>query len=564
MVRGPEKGSDPLNRRVALFLVLGATSLTPARASAEELTERSAREVTYHGDVRAVLERHCVICHGKENLEDTETSGGLALDSPEAVLQSLKMDLVVVGKPDESQLLARLAEKDAERRMPKDDDPLPAETIDLVRRWIEQGAVLGEPNEEPMKRTRTRPRVFRDLVLPSEATPPEKFFGEIKPAAIELVAQVAPLAPVTALAFSSEGNLLAVGSFRRVLLWDLVGGQPPRVITDPIGMVNALAFTPSGETLWVAGGDPAVRGEILGYEVSSGSRIAEIRDAADVVAGISIRADGERLAAVGFDRHLRLYAIPKVEKVAEREAHSDAANGVAFSPDGTRIATAGKDRVIKIWDAETLESQLALGGHNQEILTVAFSGDGKTIYSSGLEPQIRIWDAVKGGSPSKVQGGQSGNIHQLAWNKDHAQLITGSSNASVFLWKPDLTRERALEGAGEAVFAVALGPNGKLAAAGTWNGFVRLWNPTNGKPLATLLSADRSDDQPPDWLAIARNGYFSCSPTLLERVHWRMSGSPLPSDRVAEILNKPAEVAKMFAGEEPAKVEFVPPPATSP
>ncbi|MFO0945433.1 MAG: c-type cytochrome domain-containing protein [Planctomycetota bacterium] len=307
-------------------------------ACAHASTVRAADE-TYHGDIRAILQRHCVICHGKENIEDTDTSGGLALDSPEAVLQSPNPQLVVAGKPGESQLLARLIETDPEKRMPKDDDPLPAETIDLVRRWIEKGAAIGTPMEAPPKRSRTRPRVFRDLSLSTDATPPAKVFGEIKPAALELVAKVAPLAPVTAVSFSPDGTLLAVGSFRRIVVWNLTDPQPPKMITDPIGSVNALAFAPDGQTLWVGGGDPAVSGEILGYEVRSGSRVAEIRDAADVVSGLAISPDGGKLASISLDRHLRLHAIPKMEKLADQEAaQRRRQRHVAFSPDGRLMA----------------------------------------------------------------------------------------------------------------------------------------------------------------------------------------------------------------------------------
>ncbi|MFO0945432.1 MAG: hypothetical protein U1D30_05720 [Planctomycetota bacterium] len=152
----------------------------------------------------------------------------------------------------------------------------------------------------------------------------------------------------------------------------------------------------------------------------------------------------------------------------------------------------------------------------------------------------------------------------MAWNKDFSRLVSGSSNGSVFLWKPDLAKEKSLEGAGEAIYAVAIQPEGTLAAAGTWNGLVCIWNTATGKLLATLLSADRPDDQPLDWMLLTQSGYYACSPTMAERFRWQMSGQPLPADRVAESMNKPDQVIKILSGAEPAKIEFTAPPENSP
>ncbi|HNK53029.1 MAG TPA: zinc-binding dehydrogenase, partial [Ottowia sp.] len=57
-----------------------------------------------------------------------------------------------------------------------------------------------------------------------------------------------------------------------------------------------------------------------------------------------ISPDGGKLASISLDRHLRLHAIPKMEKLADQEAHSAAASAVAFSPDGRLIATAGSEQ----------------------------------------------------------------------------------------------------------------------------------------------------------------------------------------------------------------------------
>ena len=47
---------------------------------------------------------------------------------------------VTAGKPDESELLPRVSSDDESMRMPQEADPLPAEQVALVKRWIAEGA----------------------------------------------------------------------------------------------------------------------------------------------------------------------------------------------------------------------------------------------------------------------------------------------------------------------------------------------------------------------------------------------------------------------------------------
>ena len=66
--------------RAALFFVCFVCFVVPLRAA----------EPTYWQDVRPVLRKHCTVCHSKRNLDEVEVSGGLALDSYEAILKGAK------------------------------------------------------------------------------------------------------------------------------------------------------------------------------------------------------------------------------------------------------------------------------------------------------------------------------------------------------------------------------------------------------------------------------------------------------------------------------------------
>jgi mono/diheme cytochrome c family protein len=104
-------------------------------ATASEATIDFARQV------QPILAKRCYACHGPD-----EAAGGLQFTSKEAVLSKLDSGFhaVVASKPGESEVFKRLTAEDEDERMPAEADPLPPEEIEIIRKWIEQGAQWSE------------------------------------------------------------------------------------------------------------------------------------------------------------------------------------------------------------------------------------------------------------------------------------------------------------------------------------------------------------------------------------------------------------------------------------
>lgn len=105
---------------VACFLI--------ARSSA-------ADEVDFVRDVRPIISENCVFCHGPD--EQTR-EGGLRLDTADGLASVIDADA-----PDTSELLRRMVTDDPDERMPPPDSnrTLSDSQVELIRRWIAQGAV---------------------------------------------------------------------------------------------------------------------------------------------------------------------------------------------------------------------------------------------------------------------------------------------------------------------------------------------------------------------------------------------------------------------------------------
>jgi uncharacterized membrane protein len=96
-----------------------------------------ATELGLVHDVETLLADRCYRCHGPERRK-----GKLRLDDRET---AVARKAVVPGAPEESAIIRRVSlSPDDEDIMPPEGDPLTAEQIELLRRWIEQGAPWGE------------------------------------------------------------------------------------------------------------------------------------------------------------------------------------------------------------------------------------------------------------------------------------------------------------------------------------------------------------------------------------------------------------------------------------
>src|SRR5438132_5861084 len=100
-------------------------------------------EPTYWQDLRPLFRKHCTVCHSRKNLKELDVSGGLALDSYEAVRKGARELVILPGKSNASLLIKRVTIDDDDKRMPQGGMPLPPETIALLRRWIDAGANEG-------------------------------------------------------------------------------------------------------------------------------------------------------------------------------------------------------------------------------------------------------------------------------------------------------------------------------------------------------------------------------------------------------------------------------------
>lgn len=104
--------------------------------ASQSLRAADEGRVLFNRDIRPILTDNCLQCHGPDkNHREAE----LRLDVRE---EALARDAIKPGKPEESELVARIFSSDPEMLMPpaKSNKSLSAEQKDLLKRWISEGA----------------------------------------------------------------------------------------------------------------------------------------------------------------------------------------------------------------------------------------------------------------------------------------------------------------------------------------------------------------------------------------------------------------------------------------
>jgi len=441
----------------ACFLALFASA---ALSSAED---KPAGGPDFSGQVMPILEKYCTACHN-----DDDREGKLSLESFDAMQRGGQRGGVLLAGDSGLSRLVRVLTGAAKPKMPPAGSEAPsAEEVAVLEAWIDAGA-KGPQGAEPDR---------RKLITPDIPAP-------------ENLAK-----PVTALAWSPDGKLVATARFAEVELRDAATLKPVRRLEKLPGKVNHLQFSSDGRSLITASGVAGLFGEAAIWNVADGKLVRKFIGHRDTLYAAVLSPEGKHLATAGYDRQIILWSTADGRQVRRFSEHNDAIYDLAFSPDGAVLASASGDETVKLWHVASGRRLDTLGQPLAEQYSVAFSPDGRRVVAGGADNRIRVWKFISR-TQQKINPlllarfAHEGPITHLDFNNG-GKLVSVSQDGTIKLWETEnFTELQLYEKQPEVPSALAISPRGDRFAVGRMDGSLQSY------PLATAR-------QPPKSAAVA-------------------------------------------------------------
>ncbi|MEC9001773.1 MAG: c-type cytochrome domain-containing protein [Planctomycetota bacterium] len=416
--------------------------------------------VSFRAQIAPVLINNCLACHGPKKAE-----GGYRVDNYERLLSEGDSGSVgVKGKDIEaSELFRRLVSEDKDERMPLESEPLTAEEIALVKRWITEGAANDAADPKAPLSTIVPPPVHPD--------PPEAYPSSL---------------PITALVFSPDGKELLVGGYHELTVWNPQDGKLVRRIKNISQRTYAVRYSPDGKQLAVGGGAPGRLGEARLFNMENGELIRVLGTTTDVVLDVAFNPKGDQLAIASAAGVIRIFEVATGKEIRVITSHSDWVMAIAWSDDGKQIVSASRDKTAKVFDAEKGELVVTYSGHGQPVRGVAFHPEGKEVFSSGNDKKIHRWKVADGKKSAEV--GFGGEVYKL--QRAGEFFVTASADKTVRQFEAKTHKAiRSYAGNADWALATAFHTDSKRIASGGFDGEVHVWNAEDGKPVVKFVAA---------------------------------------------------------------------------
>jgi len=410
--------------------------------------------ISFRRDVAPILQDNCVACHGAKKAES-----GYRLDTFAELLKAGDSgdEPITAAAGQEGELLRRLTSGDESDRMPADSDPLPAEQIALIEKWIAAGAAFDGENKDQLLSSVIPPADYPD--------PPLTYRAAI---------------PISAVAMSPDGTQILAGGYHEITVWDAAQPRLVRRIKNLGERIYAIAFHPDGNRLAVACGQPGRSGEVRLVDFATGQVQAVLARSADVAWDAAFRPNSPELAVASSDNLIRILNVETLETVRTIASHADWVTAVAWSADGGRLASASRDKSAKVFEGDTGRLLSSYQGHGAAVRGIALLPDGKQAVSVGSDGKIHRWE-VEGGKRI-AEAAVGGEGYHITWG-DGAVLVPCADRK---LLKFDLGENKITQeflGAEDWLLSAAWhAPTARLVG-GSLNGQLELWNSSDGSLL---------------------------------------------------------------------------------
>ncbi len=156
-----------------------------------------------------------------------------------------------------------------------------------------------------------------------------------------------PMKYVSALAVSAEG-IIAIAADRTVRLWDIDADPPYRALEGHTAPVTSIAFSSDGKQLASGSDDRTIRV----WNVQSAKPVKTLTGHDGAVRSVAFSANGKWLLSGGSDATVRLWKLADGKDVGVFRKHGSPVVRAAFADNGRQTVSGDRDGSTIVWSIE--------------------------------------------------------------------------------------------------------------------------------------------------------------------------------------------------------------------
>lgn len=286
----------------------------------------------------------------------------------------------------------------------------------------------------------------------------------------------------TSVVFSPKSDLLAVGSYETVELWNVAEKSKVGSIPVKSGFARSLAFSPDGTQLAIGGYQ-----KIHLHSVETRSLVRDIKGHRGYVTAVVWNKAGDRLYSASEDQTVRIWVASDGTEQSQFQDFPAPVMGLSLSPDGTLIAVAGGDetQLTKPGFAQlrkvTGEVVHELTAPQRPATDIAFTPDGKQVVLTGFDERAHQFQVDTGALiGSYTEHARPTNGVAFAANGTLALTASGGrfkGKNELHAWSlADRKLVTILEPAEGRLARIAVSPNGQWLAIAAADKNASVWD----------------------------------------------------------------------------------------